>query len=257
MPGEPKIPRPRNAFILFRQHYHKILINEWTAKNIEIPHNSEISKLLGNKWKLISAKEKLHWDNLAKQEKLNHEKKFPQYKYRPVRKQKKKFLQLQQQIQQQQQVQQAQVQQQVQHQLQQQQQQQQHSAGPHHPLHQSNGRVQYYQTYQQHQLPGGNGNATNMTGIPTPIENEQKLLYSSTIPNSMNFQDPQTQAQLQATNFYYQQQQQPKAGNNANNHNLLLPSIDSTKIMNQQSFIAQPSATTTQPQHSMDHFYKI
>ena len=108
MPAEPKIPRPRNAFILFRQHYHKILINEWTAKNIEIPHNSEISKLLGNKWKLISAKEKLHWDNLAKQEKLNHEKKFPQYKYRPVRKQKKKFLQLQQQIQQQQQQQQQQ-----------------------------------------------------------------------------------------------------------------------------------------------------
>lgn len=253
MPSEPKIPRPRNAFILFRQHYHKILINEWTAKNIEIPHNSEISKLLGNKWKLISAKEKLHWDNLAKQEKLNHEKKFPQYKYRPVRKQKKKFLQLQQQIQQQQQQQQAQVQQQVQQQL-----QQQHANVPPHSLHQSNGRVQYYQTYQQHQLAGGNGSAAAMTGIPTPIENEQKLLYSSTIPASMNFQDPQTQAQLQATNFYYQQQQQQsKAGNNGSNHNLLLPSIDSTKIMNQQSFIAQASATTAQPQHTMDHFYKI
>ncbi|SMN18139.1 similar to Saccharomyces cerevisiae YPR065W ROX1 Heme-dependent repressor of hypoxic genes [Maudiozyma saulgeensis] len=256
MPSEQKIPRPKNAFILFRQHYHKILINEWTAKNIAIPHNSEISKLLGNKWKLISAKEKLHWDNLAKQEKINHEKKFPQYKYRPVRKQKKKFLQLQQQIQQQQQAQQ-QLQHHVQQQLQQQQQQQsvgqqQIQAQAHHQLSRGgNGRVQYYQTL------SNNSQNSNLTGIPSSIENEQKLLYSSSIPNSINFNDPTTQ--LQAQNFYYQQKSGMSNSGNPNNINLLLPSIDTTKLMNQQSFLAQPSGTpaATQTQQMMDHFYKI
>ncbi|CCF59505.1 hypothetical protein KAFR_0H00950 [Kazachstania africana CBS 2517] len=85
-----KIPRPRNAFILFRQHYHKILMDEWTATGVDIPHNSKISKILGNKWKTISPNEKLHWEELAKKEKLGHERKYPEYKYRPVRKNKKR-----------------------------------------------------------------------------------------------------------------------------------------------------------------------
>lgn len=85
-----KIPRPRNAFILFRQHNHKLLIDEWTTKGVEIPHNSKISKLLGVKWKELSAEEKVHWKELAEKEKTDHEKKYPDYRYKPVRKQRKK-----------------------------------------------------------------------------------------------------------------------------------------------------------------------
>ncbi|QLQ78876.1 hypothetical protein HG537_0B02240 [Torulaspora globosa] len=85
-----KIPRPRNAFILFRQHNHKLLIDEWTAKGVEIPHNSKISKLLGVKWKELSNEEKVHWKQLAEKEKNDHEKKYPDYRYKPVRKQRKK-----------------------------------------------------------------------------------------------------------------------------------------------------------------------
>ena len=88
----PKIPRPKNAFILFRQHYHRILIDEWTAQGVEIPHNSNISKIIGTKWKGLQPEDKAHWENLAKKEKLEHERKYPEYKYKPVRKSKKKQL---------------------------------------------------------------------------------------------------------------------------------------------------------------------
>ncbi|CAI4036929.1 hypothetical protein SMKI_16G2260 [Saccharomyces mikatae IFO 1815] len=107
----PKIPRPKNAFILFRQHYHRILIDEWTAQGVEIPHNSNISKIIGTKWKGLQPEEKAHWEDLAKKEKLEHERKYPEYKYKPIRKSKKKQLLLKEvEEQQQQQTQQAQTQ---------------------------------------------------------------------------------------------------------------------------------------------------
>lgn len=110
----PKIPRPKNAFILFRQHYHRILIDEWTAQGVEIPHNSNISKIIGTKWKGLQPEDKAHWENLAKKEKLEHERKYPEYKYKPVRKSKKKQLLLKEIEQQQQQQQQKEQQQQKQ-----------------------------------------------------------------------------------------------------------------------------------------------
>lgn len=93
-----KIPRPRNAFILFRQHHHKLLIDEWTVQGVEIPHNSKISKILGIKWKALSGDEKIYWEEMARKEKSDHEKKYPDYRYKPIRKHKKKQQQLQQQL---------------------------------------------------------------------------------------------------------------------------------------------------------------
>ena len=110
----PKIPRPKNAFILFRQHYHRILIDEWTAQGVGIPHNSNISKIIGTKWKGLQPEDKAHWENLAKKEKLEHERKYPEYKYKPVRKSKKKQLLLKEIEQRQQQQQQKEQQQQKQ-----------------------------------------------------------------------------------------------------------------------------------------------
>lgn len=85
-----KIPRPRNAFILFRQHHHKILIDEWTGKGEEIPHNSKISKILGLKWKSLNDEERIYWEDMARKEKIEHEKKYPHYRYKPIRKHKRK-----------------------------------------------------------------------------------------------------------------------------------------------------------------------
>lgn len=93
-----KIPRPRNAFILFRQHHHKLLIDEWTVQGVEIPHNSKISKILGIKWKALAGDEKVYWEEMARKEKSDHEKKYPDYRYKPIRKHKKKQQQLQQQL---------------------------------------------------------------------------------------------------------------------------------------------------------------
>ncbi|KAJ4158515.1 uncharacterized protein LMH87_009038 [Akanthomyces muscarius] len=42
----PKIPRPRNAFILYRQHHQ----SQVTADNPKLS-NPEISKIIGEKWK--------------------------------------------------------------------------------------------------------------------------------------------------------------------------------------------------------------
>lgn len=133
----PKIPRPKNAFILFRQHYHRVLIDEWTTQGVEIPHNSNISKIIGTKWKGLQPEEKSHWETLAKKEKLEHERKYPEYKYKPIRKSKKRQLLLKEMEQQQQQQQQPQQQPQQKQQPQQQQQQQQQPQ-PQQPLNSNN-----------------------------------------------------------------------------------------------------------------------
>lgn len=56
--SDKRIPRPRNAFILFRQHNHRLLIEEWTTQGVDIPHNSKISKILGSRWKALSDEER-------------------------------------------------------------------------------------------------------------------------------------------------------------------------------------------------------
>ncbi|GAV53403.1 hypothetical protein ZYGR_0AI06870 [Zygosaccharomyces rouxii] len=88
--SEKKIPRPRNAFILFRQHHHRLLIDEWTAQGVDIPHNSKISKILGVRWKSLNEQERSHWEEQARKEKCEHEKKYPDYRYKPTRRHRRK-----------------------------------------------------------------------------------------------------------------------------------------------------------------------
>ncbi|RCK59321.1 Repressor of filamentous growth 1 [Candida viswanathii] len=76
-----KIPRPRNAFILFRQKYHQTVLDEGTI----IRTNPEVSRELGRRWRNLSPLEKDHWNNLAEEEKKNHAKKYPGYRYTPRR----------------------------------------------------------------------------------------------------------------------------------------------------------------------------
>ncbi|OBA24815.1 HMG-box, partial [Hanseniaspora valbyensis NRRL Y-1626] len=87
-----KVRRPRNAFILFRSHQHKIFINGFLNAGKAIPHNSEISKMIGTQWRSLSPKEKAVWENAALKEREEHLSKYPDYKYQPVRRKVKKEL---------------------------------------------------------------------------------------------------------------------------------------------------------------------
>ncbi|GJN74395.1 SNF2 family helicase [Purpureocillium lilacinum] len=76
----PKIPRPRNAFILYRQHHQA----QVTADNPKLS-NPDISKIIGEKWKNEDEDVKQTWKNLAEEEKQRHQTQYPNYRYQPRR----------------------------------------------------------------------------------------------------------------------------------------------------------------------------
>lgn len=76
-----RIPRPRNAFILFRQKNHQLVLEEGSV----IRTNPDVSRELGRRWRSLSATDKAHWNKLAEEEKVAHAKKYPGYKYTPRR----------------------------------------------------------------------------------------------------------------------------------------------------------------------------
>lgn len=80
------IPRPRNAFILFRQHFHYELFfqNESMLNTLgSFKTNSEISREIGQRWRGLPPKDKQYWHDLAQQEKEKHKLMYPDYKYIP------------------------------------------------------------------------------------------------------------------------------------------------------------------------------
>ncbi|KND94160.1 Repressor of filamentous growth 1 [Tolypocladium ophioglossoides CBS 100239] len=76
----PKIPRPRNAFILYRQHHQA----QVTADNPKLS-NPDISKIIGEKWKNEAEEGKQYWKKLAEEEKTRHQNQYPHYRYQPRR----------------------------------------------------------------------------------------------------------------------------------------------------------------------------
>ncbi|CEJ89724.1 hypothetical protein VHEMI05549 [[Torrubiella] hemipterigena] len=76
----PKIPRPRNAFILYRQHHQ----SQVTTDNPKLS-NPEISKIIGDKWKHEAEDIKETWKKLAEEEKQRHQHQYPNYRYQPRR----------------------------------------------------------------------------------------------------------------------------------------------------------------------------
>ncbi|KAI5299211.1 Cytosolic Fe-S cluster assembly factor nar1, partial [Ascosphaera pollenicola] len=73
-----KIPRPPNAFILYRQHYHPII----KAKHPDF-HNNDISILLGKQWKAESVETKAEFKAMAEDIKRKHAEEYPNYQYAP------------------------------------------------------------------------------------------------------------------------------------------------------------------------------
>lgn len=79
--SNPHLPRPRNAFIMFRQYYHRSVQGEGPGQK----NNSEVSKELGAKWRSLPTQEKCYWENLAGEERKLFAKK--QEEFRSMNKQ--------------------------------------------------------------------------------------------------------------------------------------------------------------------------
>ncbi|KAM0277016.1 hypothetical protein ACHAQH_006141 [Verticillium albo-atrum] len=76
----PKVPRPRNAFILYRQHHQAQVVSEHPGLA-----NPDISKIIGEQWRQQPDNVKEGWKKLAEQEKVRHQQQYPDYRYQPRR----------------------------------------------------------------------------------------------------------------------------------------------------------------------------
>ncbi|KAL4930214.1 HMG-box domain-containing protein [Aspergillus undulatus] len=80
-----KIPRPPNAFILYRQHHHPRVKETYPDLS-----NNEISVILGKQWRAEPEEAKLHFKNLAEEFKKKHAEEHPDYQYTPRKSSEKK-----------------------------------------------------------------------------------------------------------------------------------------------------------------------
>ncbi|KAH7333914.1 hypothetical protein B0J17DRAFT_117933 [Rhizoctonia solani] len=75
------IPRPRNAFILFRSHY---VAAQLIPGKVENDHR-HISKIIGEIWNKLAPTERLIWEQKADIEKERHSRQYPGYRYKPAK----------------------------------------------------------------------------------------------------------------------------------------------------------------------------
>ncbi|KAJ7509488.1 hypothetical protein B0H11DRAFT_1250645 [Mycena galericulata] len=74
------IPRPPNAFILFRSSFIR---SQRVSSEVETSH-STLSKIIGLTWQNLSAGERRLWHSKARDAVEEHRRKFPTYAFRPV-----------------------------------------------------------------------------------------------------------------------------------------------------------------------------
>ncbi|PWN41645.1 hypothetical protein IE81DRAFT_330728 [Ceraceosorus guamensis] len=74
------VPRPRNAFILFRSHAHR---QGLVPKELSANH-SNISVIISHMWRSLPTEEKEMWAKEAQREKDEHALLYPDYKFKPV-----------------------------------------------------------------------------------------------------------------------------------------------------------------------------
>ncbi|KAI9262205.1 hypothetical protein BDA99DRAFT_572171 [Phascolomyces articulosus] len=75
---EPKVPRPMNCFLAFRLEKQGQIVDMVPGAN-----HRDISKLLAKWWKELSEEEKEPYRERARQAKLEHAEKYPNYRYQP------------------------------------------------------------------------------------------------------------------------------------------------------------------------------
>ena len=74
------IPRPPNAFILFRSSFIK---SQHVSSEVETNH-STLSKIIGITWQNMPHEERQFWHSKAKIAQAEHKRKFPDYAFRPL-----------------------------------------------------------------------------------------------------------------------------------------------------------------------------
>ncbi|KAF7301318.1 HMG box domain-containing protein [Mycena indigotica] len=79
-----RIPRPPNAFILFRSD---LLKKEATKKCP--PHQQTLSRLAGEMWNLLPPDQKQEWKDRAKKQSELHRQQYPYYSFKPARRSRK------------------------------------------------------------------------------------------------------------------------------------------------------------------------
>ncbi|BGP36934.1 hypothetical protein JCM10449v2_000836 [Rhodotorula kratochvilovae] len=77
------VPRPRNAFILFRSH---AVATGLIPRSMGITDHKNISQIVGSVWRGLSPDERAKWDELAEEEKRLHKERYPDYVFRPKQK---------------------------------------------------------------------------------------------------------------------------------------------------------------------------
>ena len=77
---EGHIPRPRNAFILFRCDF---VAQKKIPASVE-PDHRNISRIVGRIWKAMSEEDRRPWIEEAKKEREKHKRLYPQYRYSPA-----------------------------------------------------------------------------------------------------------------------------------------------------------------------------
>ncbi len=75
-----KIPRPPNAFIIYRRIMHSLYFKKSKL------HNSQFSKWVGHQWRILSSDLRKTYDNAALEARTSHMEMYPDYKYSPQRK---------------------------------------------------------------------------------------------------------------------------------------------------------------------------
>ena len=75
---DPHVPRPKNAFILFRTDFVKDRMGNVVERDMR-----HISRIAGFAWRTLSDAEKEHWRQRADDEKARHGKEHPGYKFSP------------------------------------------------------------------------------------------------------------------------------------------------------------------------------
>lgn len=80
------VPRPRNAFIIFRCEYsRKHARDPGDPSDKSSRSDKTLSKRAGEEWRRLSAAEREHYKMLAEQEKAAHAVQNPDYRFKPVR----------------------------------------------------------------------------------------------------------------------------------------------------------------------------
>lgn len=77
--SRPHIPRPPNAFMIFRSHFLKL-----DAADCLDRRQQNLSRLAGTAWNSLTSDEKAKWHEEAAQALLKHQQEYPNYKFTPA-----------------------------------------------------------------------------------------------------------------------------------------------------------------------------